>query len=92
MDVSAPFLTYIDFNRDHNLSDSLQATRQLFERQAIIEEWIAGDGHVDIVLDCLEEQGIGADSFTAQVCEQVQLAIDGRLYVENKSGLLLPKY
>jgi hypothetical protein len=92
MDVSAPFLTFLDYEPDHNRLDSLQATQQLFERQTIIDEWLAGRGHVDIVLDCLEEQGVGADAFVSQVCDQVHYAIEGRIYVENPTGLLLPKY
>jgi hypothetical protein len=92
-DLIDPFLTFYDHDPDHGASDGLRETEALFMRQSLIEGWMEGCEAADTVLDCLEEQGVGADAYVAAVTANVQHVIDGGIvYVENEAGLLLPEF
>lgn len=87
-----PFLTCYAHHPDHNQGDGRRETEALVTRQGLIEDWLEGFDSAEAVLDCLEEQGVGADAFVSMVQANVQHVIDGgRLYVENESGLLIPE-
>lgn len=92
LDLVDPFLTRYVHNPDHNRADGRRETEALFERQGFIEDWLEGFESAETVLDCLEEQGIGADTFVAMVEDNVGRIIDsGTAYVQNESGLLIPE-
>lgn len=85
------FLTFYEPDPDHGASDARRETEALFTRQGLIEDWLEGFESAEAVLDCLEEQGIGADAYVAAVQANVQGIVDsGVEYIENESGLLLP--
>ncbi len=87
-----PFLTFYAHNPDHGASDGRRETEALFTRQGLIEDWLEGAESAETLLDCLEEQGIGADAYLSAVAANVQHFTDqGIRYVENESGLLLPE-
>lgn len=91
MDILTPFLTFCDDNPDFNQADDLRAIQELSVRQGLIEDWIEGNEHTDTVLDCLQDQGVGADEYIAAVTANVAYVLDGGIpYIENESGLLLP--
>lgn len=91
VDIVDPFLTFYEHDSDHGVSDARRETEALVTRQALITDWIEGFESAEAVLDCLEEQGIGADAYVAAVESNVQRILDqGRVYLENESGLLLP--
>lgn len=87
-----PFLTFYGHHSDHGVSDGRRETEALLTRQGLIEDWLEGAESAETVLDCLEEQGIGADAYLANVQANVQAVVDGGVvYVENESGILLPE-
>lgn len=91
-DFIDPFLTFYGHNRDHSASDARQETEALATRQTLIENWLEGFESAEAVLDCLEEQGVGADAFVAMTEANVQHVVDGgTVYVQNESGLLIPE-
>ncbi len=91
-DFIDPFLTFYEPEPDHGVSDARRATEALFVRQNLIVDWIEGNQSAEAVLDCLEEQGIGADAYVAAVQDNVERIVSsGRVYLENESGLLLPE-
>lgn len=92
-DFIDPFLTFFQDSPDHGAVDALSETKALFTRQELIEDWLEGRESANTVLDCLEEQGIGADAYALAVDSNVQRIIDqGTVYLENESGLLLPPF
>lgn len=92
-DLIDPFLTFYGHSPDHGASDGRRETEALFTRQGLIEDWLEGRESAETVLDCLEEQGIGANAYVAAVKANVQQVIDsGIVYVANESGLLLPEF
>jgi len=91
-DLIDPFLTFYGHDPDHGASDGRRETEALFTRQGLIEGWLEGSEDAEAVLDCLEEQGLGASAYVAAVTANVQHVIDqGIVYVENESGILLPE-
>ena len=87
-----PFLTFYGHSPDHGASDGRRETEALMQRQDLIEDWLEGAESAETVLDCLEEQGVGADAYLATVQANVQHVIDGGVvYIENESGILLPE-
>ena len=91
-DFIDPFLTFYEQHPEHGVSDARRATEALFTRQGLITDWLEGFESAEAVLDCLEEQGIGAGAYVAAVEGNVQRIIDqGTVYLENESGLLLPE-
>ena len=92
-DFIDPFLTFYEHDPDHGASDARRETENLFVRQGLIEDFIEGFESAEAVLDCLEEQGIGADAYVTAVQGNVQHIVDrGVVYIENESGLLLPEF
>jgi len=92
VDLIDPFLTFYGHHPDHNRADGRRETEALVTRQGLIEDWIEGFESAEAVLDCLEEQGIGATEFVQLVESNVQHVIDGgTAYVQNESGLLVPE-
>lgn len=92
-DFIDPFLTFYEPDPDHGASDARKETEALFTRQGLITDWIEGFESAEAVLDCLEEQGIGADAYVSAVQGNVQRILDqGTVYLENESGLLLPEF
>lgn len=92
-DLIDPFLTFYHHDRDHGASDGRRETEALFTRQGLIENWLEGKESAETVLDCLEEQGIGAGAYVAAVQANVAHVIDsGIVYVANDSGILLPEF
>ncbi|MEL6605357.1 MAG: hypothetical protein AAFP20_19260 [Cyanobacteria bacterium J06614_10] len=91
-DLIDPFMTFYGDHPDHNQADGRRETKALLTRQGLIEDWLEGFESAESVLDCLEEQGIGADAFVKMVEANVQHVIDGgRAYIQNESGLLIPE-
>lgn len=85
------FMTFCEHHADFNSADSHRATVELFLREALIDDFVEGRTDAETVLDCIEEQGIGADAYVAAVEDNVRYIIDsGRAYQETESGLLLP--
>jgi hypothetical protein len=92
MDFIDPFLTFYEHHPDHGASDARNETEALVLRQRLITDFIEGHESAEAVLDCLEEQGLGADAYAAEVEASVQRIVSsGRVYLENESGLLLPE-
>ena len=92
IDFIDPFLTFYQHHPEHGASDACRETEALFLRQGLIMDFIEGHESPEAVLDCLEEQGVGADAYLTTVIANVQYVIDaGVFYVENESGLLLPE-
>lgn len=88
-----PFLTFYGHSPDHGASDGRREVEALFVRQGLIETWLEGRESAETVLDCLEEQGVGASAYVAAVEANVQYVIDsGVSYVANESGILLPEF
>lgn len=93
VDFIDPFLTFYGHNPDYGASDGRRETEALFIRQGLIEAFLEGRESAVTVLDCLEEQGVGADAYVAAVQANVQRIVDGgTVYLENESGLLLPEF
>lgn len=91
-DLVDPFLTFYAHSPDHSRADGRRETEALSTRQGLIEDWLEGFESAEAVLDCLEEQGIGATAFVELVQANVQHVIDGGVaYVQNDSGLLIPE-
>jgi hypothetical protein len=92
IDLIDPFLTFYGHNPDYGASDGRRETDALIVRQNLVRDLIEGTEDAETLLDCLEEQGVGADAYVAAVTANVQHVIDcGIVYVENESGLLLPE-
>lgn len=92
IDFIDPFLTFYEPHPDHGASDARRETEALFLRQSLIMDFMEGDESAEAVLDCLEEQGLGADAYVDAVQANVQRIVSsGRVYLENESGLLLPE-
>lgn len=86
-----PFTTYYRDNPDYNAADAMAETKALFLRQGLIEDWLEGKGSLDTVLDCLAEQGIGADDYMAVVDDNVEYVVDnGIFYRETDAGIFIP--
>lgn len=91
-DLIDPFLTFYEHSPDHGANDARAETKALYIRQGLIEDWLEGKEDTETVLDCLEEQGIGAAAYASTVAANVQHCIDsGVLYVANESGILMPE-
>ena len=92
MEIITPWLTCYREHPDHDAQDKRRETEQLFQRQGAIEDLLEGRGHVDVVLDLLEEQGVDAAAYADEVHAQVTAIIDsGVVYLSNEAGLLLPQ-
>ena len=92
MDISDPFMTFYRFDDDHGASDSLAENEALICRQTLIMDWLYGDQSADAVLDCLEEQGLGAAEYVSSVEANVRHFVDsGVPYVTNEAGLFVPE-
>jgi hypothetical protein len=93
IDLIDPFLTFYGQNPDYGASDGRRETEALIVRQNLVRDLLEGSEAADTLLDCLEEQGVGADAYVAAVTANVQHVIDGGIaYVENESGILLPEF
>lgn len=91
MDFLDPFLTFAANHPDFNRADSRRATEQLFLRQQLIEDFIEGNETAEAVLDCIEEHGIDASEYAQGVENTVDAIVsDGKIYLTNEAGLLLP--
>lgn len=91
-DLIDPFMTAYAHHPDHDQRDGRRETEALFQRQGFIEDWLQGFESAESVLDCLQEQGVGADLFVRMVEDNVGRIIDsGVAYVQNESGLLIPE-
>jgi hypothetical protein len=92
IDLIDPFLTFYDFSPEHGASDTRREVEALTVRQSLVMDFIEGTSDAETLLDCLEEQGVGADVYVASVSANVEHVIDrGIVYVANESGLLLPE-
>jgi hypothetical protein len=92
-DLLDPFLTFYGHDPDHGASDARRETDALIVRQNLLMDWMEGATDAETLLDCIEEQGVGADAYVAAVTANVQHVIDqGTVYLENESGILLPEW
>jgi len=92
IDVLDPFMTVYREHPEYNPDDARQEAEDLATRQDLIQAVLEGREYPETLLDCLEEQGIGAVAWCDQVNANIEWVIDnGITFVSNDAGILVPK-